>query len=483
MKDTVETSQNPVLFSPSGLRILPSKDQLQLGVATSHIQYGGILGEGKTDWDKFVRNNPQLEINRGSVSPNWHNPEQVKKDIDLLAQKVKPDVLRLSLPWEEINPQRGVFDPQAIKAQKEIVEYANERGISIEATLNHFALPIWVEEQGGWINPKIAEHFSKYAGVMARETPSISRFYTLNEPNHVLAMGYVLGQWPPSEVLASTSRQWRVIVNMVDANRMARKSIKAVNPQAEVAPSGSYTWYDPEDPSSFKDRFEAGFTTGFNNYGFTGFSRLLRAFRGENPLQDDMDFSAVQYYMGGKVKFDPQANKLVLREDETGLVDTYAWGAKPDYSTQFKSDLGWPIRPDHFLRVLMSVQKRGMPIVVSENGIADREDKLRPLFLLTHLLSLHEAIARGATVRAYEYWSLFDNPELLWSDAAKAKFGLASIDPDTKERIWRPSAELYRDIIETRALATPEQIKEFIPDANQRAALEKHLRFLEDSRP
>jgi beta-glucosidase len=85
-----------------------------------------------------------------------------------------------------------------------------------------------------------------------------------------------------------------------------------------------------------------------------------------------------------------------------------------------------------------------VPLLVTENGLADATDAQRPRFLLDHLAWTHRAIADGADVRGYLHWSLIDNFE--WAFGFGPRFGLAEMDYATFARTPRPSAHLYARI-------------------------------------
>ena len=89
-------------------------------------------------------------------------------------------------------------------------------------------------------------------------------------------------------------------------------------------------------------------------------------------------------------------------------------------------------------------------MIVTENGIADRRDALRPEYLLTHLTAIQRAIEAGSPVRGYFHWTTFDNFE--WAEGYSAKFGLIACDPRTQERRVRPSAGLYAEICRSNRL-------------------------------
>jgi beta-galactosidase len=92
------------------------------------------------------------------------------------------------------------------------------------------------------------------------------------------------------------------------------------------------------------------------------------------------------------------------------------------------------------------MKKYGKPLYVTENGIADKKDALRPSFIIEHLKVLERAVnEEKIDVRGYFHWSLTDNYE--WAKGFGPKFGLYSVDLETKSRKSRKSAETYREII------------------------------------
>jgi beta-galactosidase len=90
----------------------------------------------------------------------------------------------------------------------------------------------------------------------------------------------------------------------------------------------------------------------------------------------------------------------------------------------------------------------GKPMYITENGIADAEDTLRPRFLVNHLKMLERAISEEKIdLRGYFHWLLTDNYE--WAKGFGMKFGLYAVDLKTKKRAPRKSVETFCRIIET----------------------------------
>jgi beta-galactosidase len=111
------------------------------------------------------------------------------------------------------------------------------------------------------------------------------------------------------------------------------------------------------------------------------------------------------------------------------------------------SDFGWEIDPSGLRHVVEEAASYGKPIYVTENGIDDGDDDQRRAYIRGYLASLSRAIAHGADVRGYFYWSLTDNYE--WAEGYSARFGLYGYRPKSLRRIERPSAKLYRRIART----------------------------------
>ena len=59
-------------------------------------------------------------------------------------------------------------------------------------------------------------------------------------------------------------------------------------------------------------------------------------------------------------------------------------------------------------------------------------------------------IQQGVDLRGYMYWSLLDNYEL--AHGYSKRFGLVAVNFETQERTIRPSAHVYKQIIENNGL-------------------------------
>ncbi|MGH9324439.1 MAG: family 1 glycosylhydrolase, partial [Vicinamibacteria bacterium] len=118
------------------------------------------------------------------------------------------------------------------------------------------------------------------------------------------------------------------------------------------------------------------------------------------------------------------------------------------------SDTGWEIYPLGLLAVLQRYSRLDLPLMITENGVATRDEDLRQGYLREHLAAMGEAIERGSNVLGYLYWSLMDNFE--WALGRGPRFGLAEVDFETQRRTPRPAAADFAAICRSRRLYLPE---------------------------
>ena len=91
----------------------------------------------------------------------------------------------------------------------------------------------------------------------------------------------------------------------------------------------------------------------------------------------------------------------------------------------------------------------GVPIFVTENGIATADDVRRIDYTAGALAGLHEAMADGIDVRGYLHWSALDNYE--WG-SYRPTFGLISWDRQTFARTPKPSLAWLGGIAQSHEL-------------------------------
>jgi beta-glucosidase len=112
--------------------------------------------------------------------------------------------------------------------------------------------------------------------------------------------------------------------------------------------------------------------------------------------------------------------------------------------------VGTAYRPDALgMAVRHTAEVTGLPILVTENGIATDDDARRIAYTTGALEGLASAMADGIDVRGYLHWSLLDNFE--WGHW-RPTFGLVAVDRTTFVRTPKPSLAWLGEIARQNGL-------------------------------
>jgi beta-glucosidase len=162
-----------------------------------------------------------------------------------------------------------------------------------------------------------------------------------------------------------------------------------------------------------------------------------------------------------------------LAEIRYGKEDVFWEGSRGDdfvgvqaYSSQEVDAHGLvphPVSPDNTLvgtayrpdSLAMAVRHAwevtgGVPVLITENGIATKDDGQRIRYTDEALQGLHDTIEEGVDVRGYLHWTLLDNYE--WGHW-EPTFGLIAVDRETFVRTPKPSLGWLGDVARRNALA------------------------------
>jgi len=394
------------------------------GTATAATQIEG--GCTTSDWYAFAREPGRIKDgDRPDVAcDSWNLWES---DV-ALQRRLGMGAHRLSIEWARIVPREGAVDHAALDHYRRILGALGDAGIEPMVTLHHFTLPLWLAARGGVLAPDFAARFADFARLAAGALGDLARLWvTINEPNVLAAQGYLLGAWPPAK--KSLPGALRANRALLEAHVAAYRALKdARGDAARVGVAYHLRVAQPENARSLLDRAAAGL-----------FGRVFTdAFPAAVEARGAQDFFGINYYSRDVIRFS-------LRHAAELFADRRIPAGAP------VSDLGWEIYPEGLGALARRWARRsGVPVYVTENGIADAVDDRRGDFLVAHLREVAGAIAAGADVRGYFHWSLLDNFE--WAEGYEPRFGLVEVDYATRARRVRASGELYARIARERAV-------------------------------
>jgi len=419
------------------------------GTATSSHQVEG--NNTNNDWWAWEQEEGHIkEGHRSGLACNWW--ERAEEDFDRAAE-LGQNGHRLSVEWSRIEPEEGRFDDAALGRYREMLRALRERGIEPMVTLHHFTNPLWLAEMGGWEYPRVVPLFERYA---ARVVEALGEFCdlwcTVNEPNVVVFLGYVLGVFPPGR--QDFRAAMRVGRNLMRAHAAAYHRIHALQPQARVGFAHNVRIFDPANPRSLLDRRVAAWQDRAYNETF-----LAAVARGRWllplglgwawRLRRTLDWVGLNYYTRDVVAFDRRARHQLFGRN-----------FHPEGAELLDGGYG-EFYPEGMARSLRRLARLNLPIYVTENGIPDADDDQRPRYIITHLHQVWRVIQNCHPVMGYYHWTLVDNFE--WAEGWTLRFGLIELDPQTQARTPRRSAYLYRDICRANSI-TPQIIDEYAPE-------------------
>lgn len=105
------------------------------------------------------------------------------------------------------------------------------------------------------------------------------------------------------------------------------------------------------------------------------------------------------------------------------------------------TDMPYPLYPQGLMTAFEGVSKLGVPIYITETGVADKGDSLRPQMIETYMSQIETAVQAGYDVRGVMYWTLVDNFE--WAEGFYMRFGMFQWSPTgSQERCPRASVPL-----------------------------------------
>lgn len=400
-------------------------DGFYWGAATASYQVEG--GIDNTDWAEAAR---AKRVPPCRLACDHFN--RYEEDFSL-AKELGHTAHRFSLEWARIEPEAGKFNYEAIAHYRAVLTALKSRNIRPFITIWHFTLPLWFSQSGGFERSDASEIFARYATFVVEQLGDLcEHFSTMNEPNVFGSNGWLRGSWPPFKRFAVTDMisitnsgriyeaksnkglkplftYFKVMKNLAQAHNLAYQAVKKVSPQTEVSVVKHVIVFDANWNPFNKIKAKLA------NYFWTGIFM--------NRTYKYCDAIGLNYYF------------------YTQFGDKRQWR---------KTDMDWNFAPEYIYDALMILKRYRLPLFVSEAGLADATDSGRAEYIKRQVQGMWQAIKDGADVRGHLYWSLLDNYE--WALGFEKRFGLIEIDYATLERKIRPSAYVYKEIIERNAV-------------------------------
>ncbi|WP_330180985.1 family 1 glycosylhydrolase [Nocardia sp. NBC_01503] len=390
---------------------MPLRDDFLWGAATSAHQTEG--NNTAADWWGYEQRGIVPERS-GDAADSYH---RYIEDMELLAD-AGLNAYRFGIEWARIEPERGHFSASALAHYRRMIETARLFQLEPVVTLHHFTSPRWFSRAGGWRHPEAIDWFSGYVRRVSAILGDIEWVCTINEPN-IAALGHRYFQLAaePGGAAAGIAAG-RLVPDdeigdlLVLAHRRAVRILRAET-------SAKVGW------TVAQQAFEAtpGNADAFARANHTWEDRYTEGAQGD-------DFLGVQSYTSQPVGAD---------------------GPIPHPPHPDNTLTGWAYRPDALGIALRRAwdTSGGIPLLVTENGIATNDDARRIAYTTAALTHLEAAVDDGVDVRGYLHWSALDNFE--WGHWAPT-FGLIAVDRTTFARTPKPSLAWLGEVAKNNGL-------------------------------
>lgn len=436
------------------------------GAATSSYQIEGTgrdSGKGQNIWDVFTKEPGRVyEGHTGDIACDHYH--RFREDVAYM-KELGLKGYRFSIDWSRVLPEgTGKVNEKGIDFYNALIDELLEQGIEPYITLYHWELPYEIYKRGGWMNPEIVEWFGQYARLVAeRFSDRVKYFFTLNEPQCFVGLGFLQGCHAPG-VKAPLRDTFEMTHNALKAHGRAVQMLRAYgkqNVQIGYAPTSGMCYPEKETPKDIEAARKALFALpdDLSNWtwnvswwsdpvilgkypeeGMKKYEKYLPVITDEDMklISQPIDFYGQNIYNGRCIRMGTDGRPEEVRRP-AGFP---------------KTATNWPVTPEAlYWGPKFLYERYRKPIYITENGMACHDtvsqdgkvhDPNRIDFLARYLKNLKRA-AEEIDIRGYFQWSLMDNFE--WDKGYAERFGIIYVDFETQERIWKDSAYWYRDLI------------------------------------
>ncbi|MHB8418024.1 MAG: family 1 glycosylhydrolase [Myxococcales bacterium] len=423
----------PVSF-PKGFR---------LGFATIAYQSEGDVtadgGRVDSNWSEWE----DMGNVAGGQKNQFGNGFYQSYDVDLgLAAGIGANAFSYSLDWAKIEPQEGVFDDAEAAHAVAVVSDIRKHGMRPMIILFHWETPAWVQSPETGVDmlastdQSFVNAFLPFVDYMVPKLAAqVDDWVTFEEPLSIILGEYVSGEHPPGKLLdiPDATNAWK---NLMYLNARTYQHVHQ-DDTVDADGDGIAAWVgmenlaidiEPLDPGNPDDVAAAKHVDYIANQDFINavtkgdidLAMKGRPQSNDPTLANTLDFIGLNYYQ-------------VLRVEGGGIFGSLdPIDATPFYDVRQYD----PLAPhgDDYLEISAAGLRKEieayasyhLPLMVTENGMADADDDQRPFYTLQHIYQIGNAIRDGFDVRGYFHWTISDNFE--WAYGLDLKEGVFQVD-------------------------------------------------------
>lgn len=452
-------------------------DPFLFGASTSEHQCSKQCTPQSCSWERFAQERNLMRPQDSQYPIDlWNN---YRSYINYAKDVLGLNALRFSIEWAVVQPNGPEeFNAEALNHYADMFTYCIQKGITPIICFHHYTDPCWFIDAGGFEQEKNITYFVKFCTttythlMQSLRADSRARLQlahiaqplwaTFNSPEGYAFKAYLQLKAPPArEDKKGLQFVAQCLKNMMEAHVCVYHEIKeqyqefdSILKRTTQAPQIGFLkniiQLDPAQ-KTFTQRWCSGLTRmacAVGNllqneciYRFftTGTFRIyvptkVSIKHTNKAAIGALDFIGINYYSNCHLFF----GSRIQETDETYRTD----------------NSNYRFHPQGLYRAIVEVTEKlagplGIPMYVTENGIATRSDEKRSQFYRQYLYALSRALADGYDVRGYLTWTLADNYE--WpnlEDDTPRVYGLCAVNGlRPSELILKDGAKAYVEIV------------------------------------
>ena len=439
------------------------------GAATSAYQIEGAVkedGKGEHIWDVYVKEPGHIYggHNGNSACDHYH---RFREDVSIM-KEIGIMAYRFSIDWSRVLPEGfGSVNESGIAFYDSLINELLKNGIEPYITLHHWELPYEIYKRGGWMNPQIVEWFGEYARLIAgRFSDRVTHFFTLNEPQCFVGLGYLTGDHAPG-IKAPLRDTFEMAHNALKAHGRAVQMLRQYGKQrltVGYAPTCGMCYPETEKAEDIEAARQALFAMNQDDRNWT----WNVSWWSDPVLLGNYPEEGLKRYEPYLPRITDEDMKLIAEPIDVYGQNIYngrcirmGRDGMPEEVKRCegfpKTAVLWPVTPEAlYWGPRFLYERYRNPIYITEKGMSCHDvvsidgkvhDPNRTDFLARYLKELKRA-AGEIDLRGYFHWSLMDNFE--WEKGYSERFGLVYVDYQTQKRMKKDSAYWYQDVIRSK---------------------------------
>ncbi len=394
--------------TPYSGETVPAPEGFIWGAATAAHQIEG-QNVNTSHWEYEYSENTTVQEPSGDAVDSYH---RYPEDISLLAAGGLK-AYRFSIEWARIEPEKGVVSRAQLDHYRRMIDTCRDAGVEPIVTLHHFTVPRWQGRDGGWYADDVVDRFRRYTETATAILDDVEWVVTINEPN--------------------------MMVNQDEAKIDTENGVNFPGPSPHVAQVIAAAHHASVEVLRGLGHVKAGWSVA---------NQVFQAVPGFEKERDEWGYWREDYYL-----------EQARGDDFIGVQSYLRTIIGADGPVPFPDDVertltGWEYYPEALGHALQHTREvtGGIPMMVTENGMATADDARRIDYTTGALQGLAAAVADGCDVRGYLHWSLLDNYE--WG-SFRPTFGLIGVDRETFVRTPKPSLAWLGDLAQRNVLPAP----------------------------